>query len=554
MKDQYPRGTTIPEHCLVEADAQPDYTSLELPQPELPSNIAYRLADAHVAAGRGDLIAAVHAESGRTYTFTDLARESARLAAGLVRRGVRAGDRIAYRSANDPDALIVMLAIWRAGGVVVPIPAQANRGDIRHFVDDTGVRIVFAHSNAGPLEDVSQAVTGTNVEEIIGFGPGHEEWACASWNQVKCEPGPVAPATHPDQVAIVWHTGGTTGRPKGCYHTHRRFLLGGYAYGAGTGADVGQRWAAAAPLGHALGIIHSTIFTLLHGASVIFVERYGDAQALLRAIGELRVARLTALMSTWAKMADAIRAGAPADLSSLRICFAMWQSASSADLFEFWLSRGVRLLNNFGSTSFANWVLVPPPGQTSPRRSLGRPLPGYQVEAAEVENGAVRILQRGAVGRVAVRGPTGLTYWNLPDLQRRDVVDGWTLSDDLVRFDEAGNAHYLGRTDYMISTGGYKVAPAEVEQALATHPAVREVAVVPGPCPVRQQMVVAYISLCQDIAGTDQLKEELKRLVKSQLPSYKSPQRIEFVDALPRDALGKVQTKVIVQWAAAQSG
>ncbi len=152
---------------------------------------------------------------------------------------------------------------------------------------------------------------------------------------------------------------------------------------------------------------------------------------------------------------------------------------------------------------------------------------------------------------MAVRGPTGLTYWNLPELQKRDVIDGWTLSDDLIEFDGEGNAHYLGRTDYMISTAGYKVAPVEVEQVLSRHAAVREVSVVPAPCPLRQEMVAAYVVLHNGFPGDDRMRKELRALVKSELAAYKAPQRIEFIAALPRDAVGKVQTKIIKQWASA---
>jgi 2-aminobenzoate-CoA ligase len=103
-----------------------------------------------------------------------------------------------------------------------------------------------------------------------------------------------------------------------------------------------------------------------------------------------------------------------------------------------------------------------------------------------IENGRAKLLPNGTIGQMAVRGPTGLTYWNLPDMQARDVVDGWTLQDDLIEFHEVGIAHYRGRSDSMISTNGFKVAPVEVENVLSRHPSVDEVAVVPAPRPIRQ--------------------------------------------------------------------
>ncbi len=353
----------------------------------------------------------------------------------------------------------------------------------------------------------------------------------------------------PNSIAILWHTGGTTGTPKGCYHTHRRFLLGGYALATQTAASSGERWTAAAPIGHALGIIHNTIYTLLHGVCIVLLENFSDPFELLRAVATYEIDTLTALAPTWAKMLHALETDNTLPQPRFKRAYAMWQSASSSEIYDRWRRRNVELLNNFGSTSFATWVLAPVYGTESPPAALGRPLPGYEVEAVDTSGASMRILPRGEIGQMAVRGPTGLTYWNRPHYQKRDVVGGWTLQDDLIRYDAEGNVHYLGRTDYMISTGGYKVAPAEVENALSAHGAVQEVAVVPGPCPTNFQMVVAYVVLRAGIAPSASLVGELREFVKGRLSSYKAPRRIEFVVGLPRDAVGKVQSKIVKQWA-----
>jgi 2-aminobenzoate-CoA ligase len=151
----------------------------------------------------------------------------------------------------------------------------------------------------------------------------------------------------------------------------------------------------------------------------------------------------------------------------------------------------------------------------------------------------------GESGRMAVQGPTGLTYWRRPELQRRDVREGWNLVDDLIRFDANGNAAYLGRTDLIISTAGYKVAPVEVEEVLARHSAVREVAVVGAPDTTRQEIVAAFVALKPGYVGSEALRKELQDLVKRELSPYKYPRRIDFIDALPRDHVGKVQPLVL---------
>lgn len=553
MKDAYPQGTTIPEGLLVPAGTQPDYTEIDDPKIDDFANVGDRLCDAHVRAGRGAEIAAIHFESGRQYTFAELAERSSRLAAGLLELGVRPGDRVAYRTPNDPEALVVMLAIWKSGGVLAPVPAHARPSECRHYLADSGARYLFAHARTDN-DGLEKSLEGLGVERIFAFGDGHDKLPFASWDVLTTGSGPPAslPRTPADLPAIVWHTGGTTGKPKGCYHTHRRFLLGGYLLGKALQIGYGQRWAAAAPIGHALGLIYHTIYTLLNGATAVFVERYQDANSILEAVESLKIETFTALTATWAKMADELQRGKARDTSSLRLCYAMWQSASASEVYDFWHARGVPLLNNFGSTAFATWVLVPQLGAASPRASLGRALPGFQVEAVEVKDGKVKPLPAGTIGRMAVKGPTGLTYWGLPDLQTRDVVDGWSLSDDILRFDADGNAEYLGRTDYMISSAGFKIAPVEVENELTRHAAVREVSVVPAPCPIRQEMVVAYVALNPGFTPSEALKTELRDCVKAELSSYKAPRRIEFIESLPRDALGKVQTRLVKMWAAGE--
>ena len=184
MNDNYPNGTSIPGSKLVHPDLQPNYFHFSLPM-DGGCNVGDRLSDAHVREGRGDLIAAVHAETDRHYTFSELARESTCLAAGLIEFGIHPGDRVAYRTTNDPDALIVMLAIWKAGGVVVPVPAQAKVGEIRNFITDTGARLFFIHGHAGPLDDIKAGIRGTNVEAVVGFGDGHKGWDVCSWETLK---------------------------------------------------------------------------------------------------------------------------------------------------------------------------------------------------------------------------------------------------------------------------------------------------------------------------------------------------------------------------------
>jgi 2-aminobenzoate-CoA ligase len=547
MKDIYPDIEAIPSDHLVPPELQPDYLEPAVPQIEAPIGLAQALVDRHVASGHGDDIAVIHHEGGRSITYRELADESARLANALVAKGVRPGERVAFRLPNRPEAITVALASWRIGAVVVPTPLQARASELRFFLQDTGATVLVADMRPEYAEEMELGLGGTDVRLVIGLG-GEPKSSSVDWATLLAQGSPryVGRPWEPDGVGLIWHTGGTTGTPKGCYHTQRRFLLAGQAFGAATGARRGQRWAAAAPVGHALGFIYHTIFTLLQGATLVMVEDFGCAETLLRAMSDHSVDVFTAVIATWARLKEAAEAGSgPAGLSSLKRGYGMWQSASSGDVAEWYSARGLELMNNFGSTAFATWVLVPRPGERVTAGSLGRQSPGYEVAATEVSSRPVALVPEGQPGQMAVKGPSGLTYWNRQDLQARDVVDGWTLVDDLICFDAAGNAEYLGRTDYIISTAGYKVAPAEVENVLRQHPAVHEVAVLGAPDPIRREVVSAFVALKPGVVQTDALRRELQDIVKQRLSPYKYPRRLEFIGALPRDAVGKVRMSAL---------
>lgn len=546
MKDSYPPLPTIPAGALVPPELQPDYLPMA---GYVADGIAAAILRPPDVPDRPGSTAIIHHESGQRYSFADLDEAASRVANALRSLGVVPGQRVGFRSANRPEGVIAALGIWRAGAVVVPIPMQARAAELRYLLVDAGVTVLFAQGGCADFAEVEQGVQDTPVERLIVFG-AEPTGTQLGWATLVAGAAPTydGPAPDPDSVALIWHTGGTTGLPKACYHTHRRYLLGGYSIGAATGVLAGERWAASAPIGHALGFIYHTIFTLLHGATIVLIEDFARPEAVLTAIERHQVATFTGITASWARMMDTLIADPdlPTPPPTMR-GFAMWQSASSSAVFDWWRARGIELMNNFGSTSFATWVLVPRRGERFERASLGRAAPGYTVVAIDPDAPGVVAVEAGTAGRMAVRGPTGLTYWNRPEFQARDVRDGWTLVDDSIRLDPDGNAAYLGRTDFLISSAGYKVAPVEVETVLAAHPAVREVAVLGLPDPVRSEIVCAFVAVADGYAEGDELRRELQGLAKRELAPYKYPRRIEFVAALPRDSVGKVHQRVLKQ-------
>jgi 2-aminobenzoate-CoA ligase len=286
--------------------------------------------------------------------------------------------------------------------------------------------------------------------------------------------------------------------------------------------------------------------------TLVVISDFTKPKSVLDALGAHQVTQFTAVTATWCSMLELLTAGDARPLTALRRGYAMWQSSSAEAITTGWRDRGIELRNNFGSTAFATWVLVPPLDRPTPQGWLGAPAPGYEVIGIDPDlGGGLRPVPAGQPGRLAVRGPTGLTYWRLPARQRADVQFGYSLHDDLICFGTAGRqglAEYLGRTDYLISTAGNKVAPVEVEQVLSSHPAVREAVVFGIPDAARQEIVAAFVVL-RDAAmspeASDALRRELQDLVKSRLAPYKYPRRLDFIEAIPRDPVGKVQPRIL---------
>ena len=536
MKDIYPRLDTLPPEWLTAPEDQPDYLSVPGVTLDEGTDLGSMLCDVQVRQGLGGAVAIVHHESGRSLTFGELSAVTDRTAAAFAGLGIRPGDRVALRGGNCPELVIAAIATWKLGAVVTLIPPLARAAEVEFFLDDTQPRLVILTQ---PESDEIHAV----FERV----PRLTVISASEWDALLegAGPRPVV-ETDLDRVAIVWHTGGTTGRPKGCYHTQRRFLLGGLSLGMAAAAVPGQRWAAAAPMGHALGFIHSTNFTLLNGVTLVVVSDFARPTVMLEALARHEVTQFTAITATWARLLEALDVRPALEPAALTRGFAMWQSSSASEVADGWRCRGIDLLNNFGSTAFATWVLVPPTDKAVPRASLGQATPGYEVLAIDPDlSQGLRPVATGEPGRMAVRGPTGLTYWRLPGKQRTDVQFGYSLQDDLIRFDRDGLADYLGRTDFMISTAGHKIAPVEVETVLSSHPAVREAVVFGLPDATRQEMVAAFVVLNQGCSPSDGLRRELQDLVKSRLAPYKYPRRLDFIDTIPRDSVGKVQPRIL---------
>lgn len=553
MSDSYPTFGSIPAEWLVPPERQPQYPGGPAVAPEdRRANLPDLLVDRHVRAGRGDVLAFVHADTGETWTYREVEQRTRRAASAMAALGVRAGDRVAIRSSNHPEVVMLYLAAWRLGAVAALTPPQARRGEIPFFVKDTKAKVLFV-ANKGDFVGETLACLSEldSLDAVVAFpeSPGEP---LLSWNELmeRAEPDVPDREPEPDEVAVVWHTGGSTGVPKACYHTAYRLVHGAQPSVSAYGVREGDVHLFPAPVGHAAGWLSRTTFSLLPGITLVELENFASGQDVLKAITEHKVTWFMALGVTWSGMLQAYEANPSAyDLSSLERTYAPFIAGSGGWLYEAWQRHGLDLLNPMGSTAFGNWFMVPRHDEKNPPMTLGRPVDGFEARVVVPYSDPLEDVEPGEVGQLAIRGPSGLTYWNRPDLQERDSREGWTVIDDLARVDENGNYWYLGRSDMMISTSGYKVAPMEVEKVISTHPAVSEVVVTAAPDKMRNEVVVAWIVPKAAGDATAVLADEIRQHVRDHVSPYKYPRRIAFVSQLPHDPLGKIIVKQVISWA-----
>ena len=329
------------------------------------------------------------------------------------------------------------------------------------------------------------------------------------------------PNLRADADALIVYTSGTTGRPKGAVHTHASLLAGVAALVRAWGWQTDDRLLLALPLFHVHGLCAGLFGTLTAGASAVVFDRF-DEEAIVDAAAAPETTMFFGVPTMYHRLAASGRAGR---LAALRLCVC-GSAPLAAELWHDLRRQGVEVLERYGMTETLLTLSNPLVGERRPG-AVGRPLPGTEAALDEVdEDGVGELLVRG--------GSLCRGYWGRADA----FVDaeGWFATGDLASVSDDGYVAIRGRRTELIITGGHNVYPAEVEAVLARHPGVDEVAVVGMPSAEWGETVVAFVVGSADF-------DELRALAEAELAPFKRPRDLRLVDALPRNALGKVVRK-----------
>jgi fatty-acyl-CoA synthase len=491
---------------------------------------------------------------GNTLTWAQLRERVAALAGALNRRGVGFGDRVMILMLNRTEFMESVLAINMLGAIAVPVNFRLTRAEIAFLVSDCEARLLITEP---VLAAVATGVRNVQplLETIVVAGGGGEDGLLA-YEYLVDEAGnssaPVEPVDIPnDSPALIVYTSGTTGRPKGAVLTHTNLtgqtMTGLYTHGADINNDVGF---IGVPFFHIAGIGNMLTGMLLGAPTVIHPLGAFDPGQLLDVLHAEKVTGIFLVPAQW----QAVCAAQRKNPRELKLRVISWGAAPASDTLLREMSEsfpGAQILAAFGQTEMSpvTCMLL---GEDAIRKrgSVGKVIPTV---AARVVDENMNDVPVGAVGEIVYRAPTLMSgYWNNPAATAEAFAGGWFHSGDLVRMDEDGYVWVVDRKKDMIISGGENIYCAEVENVLAGHPGIVEVAVIGRAHEKWGEVPIAVAAVVADAPQNRLSLEDLDEFLTERLARYKHPKSLEIVDALPRNPAGKVlKTELRARYAAA---
>ena len=470
---------------------------------------------------------------GRSYSYAEMDRTTGRFARFMLDQGLKPGDRIAAQVEKTPEALFVYLAAARAGLVFLPMNIAYTDTEVDYLVGDAepGLLICDPAREAG-IAPIAKRHGAAQTLTLDAAGQGTFIDATAA---APAEPPPVSVCE--GDLAAILYTSGTTGKPKGAMLTHRNLVFNALVlrdYWGFTHQDVLLH---VLPIFHVHGLFIACHCAMFAGARMLWLQRY-DATQVARLLGRASVmmgvpTHYTRLLAEEEFTAEHCR--------NMRLFISGSAPLLSDTHEEFRARTGHVILERYGMTEIGMQTSNPLMGE---RRAgtVGFPLPQ---EGVRVVDDHGRIMDLGGIGDVQVTGPNVFKgYWRMPEKTAEEfTADGWFKTGDVGMIDHRGYVHLVGRAKDLIICGGYNVYPKEVEGVIDAIDGVIESAAIGLPHPDFGEAVAAVVHRA---AGRDHVTEQaiIKR-VRAELANFKVPKRVFFVDALPRNSMGKVQKTVL---------
>ncbi|MCA1500442.1 AMP-binding protein [Bradyrhizobium sp. NBAIM14] len=507
---------------------------------------------------------------GHVTTYADLDQKSDRFAALLQAKGVRKDDRVAVFLPNCPQFHVVFFGILKLGAIHVPISPLSRAFELSYQLNDTEAEVIVALDQLMPIVDQVRGevqlreIIVTSFADVVPAAPAFPAPDSIRTPRVAVSgatdllpalaalPAPTPlPPPHLDDVAALNYTGGTTGMPKGCVHTHRDMVYTAAAnYGISFPSDESSVFLSFFPEFWIAGENSGLIFPLFSGGTLVLLARW-DAVGAMAAIDKYKVTMTAMPVDSAVEMMDHPR-WSEFDLSSLQqvrvVSFVKklnagyrrrWKDLTGTILMEAaWGMTETHTSNTF-TAGFQDGDF----DLNSQPIFVGLPVPGAEFKITDFETGA--LLPLGAEGEIRVRTPSLLkSYWNKPEATAESLVDGWLRTGDIGTIDKDGFLHFLGRRKEMLKVKGMSVFPPEIEALLGQHPKVLGSGVIGRDDPDKGPVPVAYIQLKPEAIGTVS-EQELRAWCAERMAVYKVPE-VRIIDALPLTATGKVRKQDLI--------
>jgi len=458
--------------------------------------------------------------------------QTSKLVAGLLRsKGVEAGDRVGIMLPNVPHFPMVYYGILRMGARVVPMNVLLTAREIKHYLGNSGAKVVVAWEDFAPAAIEAAAEVGaevisvnpTNVGELIGGIDPFEE---------------VAEVDEHD-TAVILYTSGTTGQPKGAQLTHANIRSNIISARDLFTPSEGDVFFGGLPLFHVFGQTLAMNASVAVGAELTLLPRFDPAKAL-EIIQRDKVTIFQGVPTMYAAMLQ-VPNRKEYDISSLRLCVSGGAALPVEIIRAFESEFDTPILEGYGlsetspAASFGRVDMERKPG------TIGTPISGVEMRIVDEEG---NVLGAGDIGELQIKGPNVMKgYWEMPEATEKAIdADGWFASGDMATVDEDGYYSIVDRKKEMILRGGYNVYPREVEEVLYEHPAVAEAAVMGIPHDDLGEEIVAIVSFKEGQSATE---DELREHAKQGVAAYKYPRHILILDELPKGPTGKILKREI---------
>jgi long-chain acyl-CoA synthetase len=502
---------------------------------------------------------------GARLPYAELERLSDAFAAALVAQGVQKGDRVALLLPNCPQFVIAQLGVWKAGAIAALINPLYTESELEHMLEGCGARTAVVlsrfYDKVQPLCQCTElsCVIATNIKTHLPpflrllftlfreRKEGHratlradDPWMGDLLRQYAGAPRPDL-AVGPDDPALLLFTGGTTGTPKGALGTHGGLLAAGMQLNAWFGVELVD-WEdiimLIMPLFHVYGNVGILVTGLVGRNPLALVPDPRDLDDLVATIRRVRpafVPGVPTLFNALLNRSD-VQAG-KVDLRSVKLCISGASPLLAETRRRFETLTGGRMAEVYALTESMAAAIIGPVHGRHKEGAVGLPVPDVEVRVTDVDTGEGS-LPAGEVGEILIRAPQVMRrYWQRPDETANTLRDGWLFTGDLGYLDEEGYLFIVDRKKDLIKPSGFQVWPREVEEVIASHPAVDQVGVAGVPDPYQGEAVKAWVVL----RGGEQVTvDELRAHCREKLVAYKVPRQIEFRDSLPMSHLGKV--------------